>query len=364
MKAYVGFAQTDSDALKELGRRASAELPGVVRRFYDAVDGDPEARAVVEAHSRRERLEGTLLQWLVAFCAGPHDDDYYEKRCRIGRMHLRIRLKPHYVFMAMNILREGLTEQASAPERSAVNKLMDIELGIINQVYWDDVTAELQRTERMATIGELAGSFAHEVRNPLMAMQNSSYLLRHRLSVMEDPKVGRALTVLEDKIEVCSRLVGSMLEFARHNEPAKTDIELADMLARVVADIDPPQNVVVETHIDSTCQTVRGDEVQLGAVMRNLVRNAVQALEDGGGTITLRVTRTAGVVSIAVSDDGPGVPSELQTDIFRPLVTTKTYGMGLGLPYCKRVAAAHGGRLVLESEPGSGATFILEVPHS
>ncbi|MFT5429440.1 MAG: two-component system sensor histidine kinase HydH, partial [Myxococcota bacterium] len=217
MKRFADFGQRDSDLLAGLLLTAEPHLDGIVERFYDRIDETGETRLVVETHSSRARLSGTLGVWIRELLAGPHDDAYYVKRCRIGRMHVKIGLKPHYVFTALTILRVGLVEVATAEQAASLHRLMDIELAIINQVYWGDVTEALKRSERLATIGELGASLAHEIRNPLAAMQNSAFLLRQS-AAKGGPPAGKYLGVLDTAIDECSRLVTSMLEFARSSK--------------------------------------------------------------------------------------------------------------------------------------------------
>lgn len=181
MKTYAHFGDDDSRELTALYAVVKDEIPSLVDAFYDRIDEHEETRNIVEAHSSRERLSATLSKWTVDFLRGPHDQTYYEKRCKIGHVHMKIGLPPHFVFTALTLLRNRLAEFASSTQAAAMHRLMDIELAIINQVYWGAVTATLQRAERLATIGELGGSLAHEIRNPLAAMQNAAFLLQSRI---------------------------------------------------------------------------------------------------------------------------------------------------------------------------------------
>ncbi len=360
MKSYVGFEADDAAALNTLAATVGPHLEDIVADFYDRIDDEPGAQAVVAAHSSRERLSKTLLQWLREFLDGPYDAHYYQRRARIGQVHVRIGLPPHYVFTAMNVLRLGLIPHATTEQRVAVHKLMDLELGIINNVYWDHIGAELQRNERLATIGELAGSFAHEIRNPLSAMQNAAYFLNYKIGSGGDERVQRHLEVMRTKVEECNRLVGSLLEFARERQPISSEIPMRALLTSVreeVAADGAPVNVTIPEEMI----TFTGDEVQLRALLRNLVRNAQQAVGDAG-SVSMSLSVTDRAITIEVADDGVGIEADMLEKIFAPLVTTKTYGLGLGLPYCRRVARAHGGSLAVTSTLGQGSTFTLELP--
>ncbi len=371
MKAYVSFGQNDSRALASLSVAAAPHLDEIVREFYGRIEADPGARAVVDAHSTRDRLADMLRTWLEQFLSGPHDDAYYQRRRRIGEVHVRIGLEPHYVFTAMNVLREGVAPLADDAQRSAVHKLMDLELAIINNVYWEHVTAGLQRKERLATIGELAGSFAHEIRNPLAAMQNAAWLLRERAVAAEDDRAQRALQIMNDKVVECARLVESLLEFARVRPLETARFSILPLIRVAVSEATPDVPITIEAPNALDGLTVNADGAQLKAVLRNLIRNAAQAVQQAvhesgaagaAGAVTVHVAAEEQMVRIQVADDGPGIDEAQQHNIFQPLVTSKTYGLGLGLPYSRRVAKAHGGTLTVESRPGNGATFTLELP--
>lgn len=360
LKAYAGFGPDDSERLARLLETVDSEIPDIVRRFYDRVESNEHTRSVVEAHSSREKLSRTLEQWIGDFLAGPHDEAYYERRTRIGRVHLNIGLEPRYVFTAMNILRHGLAPHADPEQARSIHALMDIELAIVNDVYWGHVTEQLTRKERLAAIGELAGSMAHEIRNPLAAMQNAAYYLRTKLSDTGG-RVARHLAVVEEKVEECNRLVASMLEFAQARPAIRRPVRIGVLVSAALADVAPPPGVTVTTDIQTGVGVLHGDELQLRGLLRNLLKNAVQAM-DGDGTIAIEANAVPDRTLIKISDSGPGVPVELRETLFQPLTTTKTYGLGLGLAYSRRVAEAHGGALRLDSASGEGAVFTLELP--
>jgi signal transduction histidine kinase len=143
LKTYVGFSADDSSNLKLLGETCREELPGVVDRFYESIDANEGARAVLFGPEQIERLKRTLNLWLRRLCFGPHDLDYYEERLHIGRVHVRVRLPQQYMFTAMNLIRRDLIHLAYAnfePDRAlsitdSINRIADMELAIMLGTY-------------------------------------------------------------------------------------------------------------------------------------------------------------------------------------------------------------------------------------
>jgi PAS domain S-box-containing protein len=156
LKRYVRFGPADSAALAAFGAVAEPHLPHVVDQFYERIREHEDAHAVVQDEAQLARLKSTLLAWLRSLCAGPHDEAYFENRCRIGRTHVRIGLPQRYMPSAMSVVRVELQAIAASlpePERSAVRaalaRVLDLELAIMLETYRDDFVARLQRVERM-----------------------------------------------------------------------------------------------------------------------------------------------------------------------------------------------------------------------
>ena len=150
-----------------------------------------------------------------------------------------------------------------------------------------------------------------------------------------------------------------MLEFARAETASHTPLLVKVLLEDAVRDAKAPQNVNISMAVGD--EVVTGDSLQLRGVLRNLLTNAVQAM-DGPGDIHIGVERSEERIQIRVIDTGPGIEETKQDEIFEPLVTTRIYGLGLGLAYSRRVVEGHGGTLWAQADPGGGACFILELP--
>jgi signal transduction histidine kinase len=221
---------------------------------------------------------------------------------------------------------------------------------------------QLLRSERLASIGMVGGNIAHELRNPLGVISNSLYFLRQRLSPT-DEKVRRHLEIIGMEVDQAKGIINSLVDFSTSIEPVTTRVDLNTLLEAALEMVEIPPQVQVEREFQRPLPPLMGDETQLLQMFQHLIRNAVQAMEEGG-TLRLETDVSGGRVCAAVSDTGPGIPREDHQRIFEPLVTTRVKGMGLGLTFSRRIVEAHGGEITLVSEPGHGSTFKVELPAS
>ena len=220
---------------------------------------------------------------------------------------------------------------------------------------------EIVRKERLATLGQLASSVGHELRNPLGVMANAVYYLE---AVQTDPppKVQEYLGILRKQVFVSEKIVSDLLDFARVKPPQRSHVAAAELVDEALARVSVPEGVRVEREFPSDLAPVNVDPMQVAQILLNMLTNAVQAVEDRGGRLLVRGETDGACVRIAVSDDGVGVPADDRERIFEPLFTTKARGIGLGLSVSRSLARTNDGDLVLAPDDGSGTTFVLELP--
>lgn len=223
----------------------------------------------------------------------------------------------------------------------------------------------LQQATRLSTVGTLAAELAHEIRNPLVAVQTFLQILPERL---DDPEVtvdlrGVALTELQR----VARLLNELLGMARASVAtfAATDLEaVVEQVVRLLQVSARKKDVVLERHGDRL-PTGAADASRLKQALVNLVLNAIQASPTG---TTVVVTTLTGVdagrpfVEITVRDEGSGIPEDQRDAVFHPFFTTKDSGTGLGLPVTRQIVADHGGTIAVEGAPGEGARFVVRIP--
>ncbi len=225
--------------------------------------------------------------------------------------------------------------------------------------------AELVRKERLAVLGQLAGSLAHQIRNPLGSITNAVSLLKHAVDDRASPAapgadVTRVLEVIQEEIWEANRIITDLLDYARVRPPHARAVDVRLVLRQAIAAEAVPDGVTVELDLPEA-QSVSIDPDQVRDAVRNLVRNAVEAMPEGG-TLIVGAHRGIDAVVVTVRDTGPGVSPEVQDHLFEPLVTTKPLGLGLGLPTVRAMIENQGGTVTYLGAVGKGATFELRLP--
>ena len=228
--------------------------------------------------------------------------------------------------------------------------------------------AALRQTDKLATMGSLLAEVAHELNNPLTIVLGQTELL---LGVCPPGPITDRANQLHKAADRCARIVKSFLALARQHPPERRQVQLDQIAREAVELLAYPlrvDNVEIVWDLTDRLPQIWADSHMLYQVMVNLIANAQQAMHNGSPqrriTITTRVEASSGGVILIVADTGPGIPAELQPRIFEPFFTTKPpgQGTGLGLSLCQGIIASHGGTIRVESPPGRGAAFVVELP--
>ena len=369
LKRYVGFAADDERALRAFHPVARPHFDRISEVFYERIlEHEAARKALVEGESMVGRLRHTLVDWMEKLLTGPWDQDYYELRSRIGRKHVDIALPQHYMFGAMNVLRQELNALVDAsflgtPDRLrairlAIGKILDLELAIMLHTYREDLLSQQARVERLSTFGQLVGSIGHELRNPLGVIESSLYILRGRLGE-GDERVKKHVGRIGEQLVLANTIISDLLDMIRDKPLAAVPVRLRDVVDAAVQQLQ----LKVATDALADLPEVRGDASQLRQVFVNLLQNARQASGPEGAIRVDAESPSDGLVAIAVADEGPGVDSSVRTRLFEPLVTTRQKGIGLGLALVKRIVERHGGTVAYEPR-GRGARFVVRLPRS
>jgi len=222
------------------------------------------------------------------------------------------------------------------------------------------MAAKLVISERFASIGQVAGMVGHDLRNPLSSISAATYYLKNHYSEKMDETGREMIAAIEKSVNYSKNMVEELLDYSREiklEREATTPRRLIDN-AFLMVNVPPQIRVVDE------CNDIPKLDLDVAKVSRvfvNLITNAIDAMPDGG-TLTVKVKTTPQEVEFEIADTGVGIPAESMDKLWVPLFTTKSKGMGLGLPICKRIVEAHHGRIQVESEQGKGTTFKVTFP--
>ncbi len=225
---------------------------------------------------------------------------------------------------------------------------------------------QMERADRLASIGEMAAGIAHEIKNPLTGIAAAITIIRDAFPP-EDDLNGIAAEVLE-QVSRLDKTVNDLLFFGKPAPPEPVSADVNRILEKTMlfaAQHRGGKNIEKVLNLQHDLPAVCVDPKQIQQVFLNLILNAVQAMQDGGLlTITTSLVARPNhqVVSIAIADTGPGIPPQILEKIFTPFFTTKAQGTGLGLAICHKLVEQHNGKLAVASENGAGTVFTIELP--
>jgi two-component system, NtrC family, sensor kinase len=226
---------------------------------------------------------------------------------------------------------------------------------------------EFRRANKLSTLGELAGSIAHEIKNPLISIQGFA----KRIEKVEDgDKIKEYAGLIDKESGRLSNVLAKLLEFSRMDEPKTELVDINGIVDDTVLFLEHHltrfRNVALFVEKDETLPQVEIDRIHIQQSLVNIVMNAAQAMPDGGDIRIKTGKNSGGYIYISVTDHGTGISAEHIDKIFEPFFTTKkkSEGTGLGLSLSKRLVEASNGRIEVESIIGQGSTFKIILPVS
>lgn len=292
LQDYVSWNEADAVRVAAVAELLDSSLPALIDDFYAQIERHPSARKVIVGGSAQiERLKGMLLRWVRELLMGQYDAAYVERRWKVGWRHVEIGLDQVYTNVALARLRTGLTTtilKVCDPSQfdikqtlSSLNKLLDLDLAIIEEAYQAEYAARLQRTERMATLGQISGGVAHELRNPLNVVKTSVYYLLNARSLSPE-KQAEHLKRIERQVSLADGVITTLSNFAKMPIPSLRPTPILPCVESAFELASRPAQVDVLINIPETLPRAFADEDQLRIVFGNLIRNAYDAMAGGG----------------------------------------------------------------------------------
>ena len=271
------------------------------------------------------------------------------------------------VLFGMPAIIVGIVAQRERRSRAEVERLNAEVTGTLNQL--QAAQQELLVAERMATVGKLSLKVAHEVRNPIAAIELNAEILQdivrgHPGSDMEEAT--GLVAAIRDQVTTLDALTEEYLAFARFPKPHFEDESINQLIEELAAFVRPVatrQGLTIHVATDPTVPLMEIDRTLLRQAVHNLVKNAMEALSRGGA-LTIASRCEGNAVTIAVSDTGGGISAEVAERLFEPFFTTKPQGTGLGLSITRQIIEEHGGDLTWHNDERGGTTFVVRLPIS
>jgi signal transduction histidine kinase len=407
-KRFLGFTREEEVSLTTLQPLMAQHVDELVAAFYRHLLSFPDTKKFLTDELITTRLLEAQKRYLLSLVTGPYDRAYEEGRRRIGQVHARLGLTPEWymgayalylsfleplvfekfrnrpatyvairialtkvMFLDLQLALEAYIEKSSEGQNAVVKRLVgfnhELEHGLIhNRHVLSETRQQLRLTERVAELGTLAASMAHEIGTPMNVILGRAEMLLQRT---DDETMKKGLTIITVQVERMTRLMNQLLACARRDPPNFRPVDLRDVIKNCLDAVEERLNqhgVQVISEQDEELPHIRADSDLMMQVLLNLVLNAVQAMPETG---TLRVTAVCDgeqYIKLTIADTGHGIPSDILPNIFEPFITTKERGKGtgLGLAVVLGIVQEHGGSITVTSTPRQGTTFTLLLPRA
>jgi two-component system, NtrC family, sensor kinase len=229
LQSYVAWTDEDAGRVRSLRPLLEPHLPALVEDFYAEIARHPDAHGVFTGGPAQvDRLKHALLAWLRDLLTGPYDRDYVARRWQVGARHVEIGLDQVYTNVAMSRLRDGLPRllgESWTGDRDglvaairSLSKLVDLDLAKIEDAYQSEYVARLQASERLASLGQIAGGIAHEIRNPLNVIKSSHYYLKSARTPSPEKRDAHMQRIERNVIQA-EQVITTLTNFARCRSP-------------------------------------------------------------------------------------------------------------------------------------------------
>jgi two-component system sensor histidine kinase HydH len=222
---------------------------------------------------------------------------------------------------------------------------------------------EMERSQRLASVGSLAAGIAHEIRNPLSSIKGFATFFKERYR--DNPEDQKTAEIMIQEVERLNRVIGQLLEFARPMEMKRQWTSIQEVIRHTLRMIEgqaKAKNVAIRTDLPQHIGNIFIDSDKITQVLLNLYLNGMEAMEEGGALTIAVLPYESRMVRIDVSDTGKGIDEKDLARIFDPYFTTRSSGTGIGLAIVHKIIESHDGELRVTSEPGKGTTVSVFLP--
>ena len=222
------------------------------------------------------------------------------------------------------------------------------------------IEEKLVKTEKLASIGELAGQIGHDLRNPLAGIKNGIYLIKKKDNPLSEAKREEVFGWIEDAIEDSNRIITSLVDYSSELNLQPEQCTPKSLVLHALSNIQVPDHLnIINNATDDVKMFL--DVQSMEKVFASIIRNAIEASPEKG-SIKIQSMLKGQNMEISFTDSGIGIPEGILLKLFAPLVTTKAKGMGMSLAICKRIVESHDGKIAVESTVGKGTTFTISLP--
>jgi len=361
-----------------------AALQAAEARLHSILQTVPDAMIIIDERGRIESLSTTaerLFGYSIAEVAGknikqlmpaPHreqHDGYLKRYLNTGERHI---IGIGRVVVGQR--KDGTTfpmhltigELRLSDRHYFTGFIRDLTDQQLTESRLKELQAEVTHMSRFTALGEMASTLAHEINQPLTAINNYLKGSRRLLERIE----GEPATVLRDALGKAAdqalragHIIRRLREFVARGDSERRVESLPKLIedASTLALIGAKENgVEVSFRLDPEAEHVLADRIQIQQVLVNLIRNAIETMSDGPARRELQISTSLNVnetTEVSVADTGTGLAPEVAANLFQPFVTTKSKGMGLGLSICRTIVEAHGGKIWVDARPGGGTIF-------
>ncbi len=260
---------------------------------------------------------------------------------------------------------------SASPVQDPEGKRLGVVLIIQDITELKQLEEEAERNDRLRAMGEMAAGIAHEIRNPLASIELFASIMKKDLE--GDAEKIKLADHIVSGVKNMDRIISSLLLFAKSPEPSRQQCDLNELLRGILdshADLQTPANVKIHCDFSKETPMAQGDKELLRQAFLNFIRNALQAMPEGGD-LNVRIEKNKSpdnnaycrhYITVTISDTGIGISPTDRESIFNPFFSTKDKGTGLGLAIAHNIVKAHQGAIDVESREGQGATFVVNLP--